>query len=213
MIHNKIEIKDYGIQSKIFLILMVTLLSLWILISFMFVFNRVTYGKKYIDIKYFHSNLTNNTIKSIVPAGDIVDGDNYIIENYLAEYVKIRETIIPGDHQTKDKYIRAFTSPEILSIYFERAEKQRRVNPNYFSNINVTKVVKLDDTLFQVHYYTFIKPSYKQQRQFKKEMIATLRYRLADLPEYDMRLKIKNFGLINPLKIELAVYTTALRLS
>ena len=116
-------------------------------------------------------------------------------------------------HQTKDKYIRAFTSPEILSIYFERAEKQRRVNPNYFSNINVTKVVKLDDTLFQVHYYTFIKPSYKQQRQFKKEMIATLRYRLADLPEYDMRLKIKNFGLINPLKIELAVYTTALRLS
>jgi hypothetical protein len=212
MIRNKIEIKDYGVQSKIFLILTVTLLSLWIVICFMFAFNRVTYGKKYIDIKYFHSNLSNNTIKAIIPAGDIVDGDNFIIENYLAEYVKIRETIIPGDHRTKDKYIRAFTSPDILSIYYDSYEKQRKSSPYYFRNVFVKKILKLDETLFQVHYYTTEKPSYKEPRQFKNQMIATLRYQIADIPEYDQRLKINNFDLINPLRVELVVYTTALRL-
>ena len=44
-------------------------------------------------------------------------------------------------------------------------------------------------------------------------MIATLRYQFVDLPEYDLRHKIQNFTLLNPLKIELMVFTTAPRLS
>ena len=213
MIFKKIEVKDYEIQKKLFSVLFITVITIWISIGFMFFYNRLTYSKKYIDIKYFHSNLSNNTIKRIIPASEILDGDNYIIENYLAEYVKTRETIIPGDFATKDNYIRAFTSPEILSVYFEDAERTRRINPHYLRHVTITQIVKLDDTLFQVHYQAFEKPNYKQRGELKKEMIATLRYQFADLPEYDLRHKIQNFTLLNPLKIELTVFTTAPRLS
>lgn len=213
MIFKKIEVKDYEIQKKLFSVLFIAVITIWISIGFMFFYNRLTYSKKYIDIKYFHSNLSNNTIKRIIPASEILDGDNFIIENYLAEYVKTRETIIPRDFATKDNYIRAFTSPEILSVYFEDAERIRRINPHYLRHVYITQIVKLDDTLFQVHYQTFEKPNYKESGELKKEMIATLRYQFVDLPEYDLRHKIQNFTLLNPLKIELMVFTTAPRLS
>jgi len=179
----------------------------------MFFYNRYTYSNKHIDIKYFHSNLSQNTIKAITPSSSILDGDNFIIENYLAEYVNVRESVIPQDHTTKDVYIRAFTETSLLASYFHSSEQFLNNNPSLLRHVYVQRILKLDDTLFQIHYLVSEKKDYRTSPEIRKQMIATIRYRFADIPEYDMRLKIMNFDILNPLKIEIVVYTTAHRIT
>jgi len=211
MIFKKIEVKDYEVSTKIFSTLIFTLIAIWLSIAFMFFLNRYTYSNKSIDIKYFHSNLSENTIKAIVPSSSILNGDNFIIENYLAEYVKIRETVIPKDYRTKDTYVRAFTEPQLLSSYIQFLDRFRTQNAFMLRHISIKKIIALDDTLFQVHYTMIEKKDYRSSPETKYEMISTIRYQIADIPEYDLRLKISRFELLNPLKIEVTIYTTARR--
>jgi len=213
MIFKKIEVKNYEIQTKVFALLTFVLVFLWLCIPFLFFFNRYTYSNKHIDIKYLHSNLSNNTIRAIVPASSILNGDNFIIENYLAEYVKNREGIIPNDHAAKDDYIRGFTSPNILAAYLEPVSRFREHNPFFLRHIAVQRILKLDDTLYQVHYFTSDKTDYRKSEEVRTQMISTIRYEFAEIAEYDLRFKIKNFEILNPLRIEVVVYTTAKRLS
>ncbi len=213
MIFKKIEVLNYEIQTKIFAVLLFLLVLVWLSISFMFFLNRHTYSNKRIDIKYFHSNLSKNTIKAIVPASSILDGDNFIIENYLAEYVKTRETHIPQDFLSKDAYVTAFTESNLFSVYLQQSQRYRMMNPFLLRHVYIQRIIKLDDTLYQVHYFTTEKQDYRTSLEVKKQMISTLRYDFAEIPEYDIRLKIKSFELLNPLKIEISVYTTARRYS
>lgn len=213
MLFKKIEVKDYEIQTKISSYLFFILIFIWILIVSLFVLNRYTYTKKHIEIKYFNSNLSQNTIKAIIPANSVLKGDNFIIENYLAEYVKTRETILPNDFLSKDAYIQAFTDPNVISSYLKTSQYFRNRYPNFIRHVRIKKVVQLDDTLFQIHYVCNEKEDYKTSQEIKKYMISTVRYTISNISEHDLRRKIHNFDALNPLKITVVVYTTARRYS
>lgn len=213
MIFKKIEVKNYEIQTKVFAALSFLLIAVWIAICFMFFYNRYTYSNKRIDIKYLNSNLSQNTIKAIIPAQSVINGDNFIIENYLAQYVKIRESVIPKDHATKDKYVQAFTSPPLFAIYLHKMERARKISPFLMRHVEIERIFKLDDSLFQIHYLVLEQPDYKKPEEQQKYMIATLRYAATEFGDYDPRSRIDKIYLINPLQIEMIVYTTAQRYS
>ncbi|MBU2645528.1 hypothetical protein KKI24_12545 [bacterium] len=213
MLFKRIRVQTYEVQTRVFATLFFTLIVIWMGICFMFFFNRTTYSNKHIDIKYLNSNLSGNTIKAIIPASSVTEGDNFIIENYLAQYVNIRESVIPKDYATKDKYVMAFTSQPLFGIYLHSSERSRKLSPFLMRHIEVERVLKLDETLFQVHFLAIEKIDYKEPSEHKKYMIATIRYQVTEIGDYDPRSSIADFDILNPLKLEVIVYTTAQRYS
>ena len=206
----RINVKDYEIQTNIFKFLMKAVAITWVLIVIMAVVNRYTYTRKHIETEYIYANLTELEIKNVKKAGEAIFGDDHIIKTYLATYVRNRESRFARLDGKKMDFIGALSSPNVFNRYNDKEREEFAKNKNYIIEATINpEIKKLDEGLYQVKFETREK-TIGEKKEYRSSQVATLRYRIKEYyNEEDYRLKIPDFERLNPLSIEVTIYSTA----
>ena len=210
-LYKKIEVPDYLVQSKVAKIQIKILAVLWLIIGFMIVFNRYTYSKKHIETEYYNANLTDVSVNRIVSAHEAMTGDEQIIKNYLAKYVQYRESKLMDLDAAKFGFIKALSSYDVYWRYEDSEKEFYLKNREYVRRVQVDPAIKkLDEGLFQIKFETREIKNLRDAEVFKTYQVATIRYQIIDsYEENDDRVKIEDFARLNPLRIEITIYSTA----
>lgn len=210
-LNKRIDVKSHDIQTRLAKFQITLALVLIAANITMFVGNRITYTKKHIETEYYNANLTDLDIKRITPSGQAFEGDEQVLKNYLAKYVKYRESKMPQSNDSKMPFIKALSTYQIYLIYSDREREFLKQYPDYMRMVRVDpEVKKLDKGLYQVRFETREMKSLRNPKVFKSSQMATIRVGIVDhYPEHDHRKNINDYDRLNPLDIEVKIYSTA----
>lgn len=208
---KRIEVDNYEIQTNLYKFQTGLLILFMGILVIMMVLNRYTYSKKHIETEIYNANLTTMDINRIVEAERAVSGDDQVLKIFLAKYVRYRESKMMDLDKAKFSYIQAISSPNIYYRYQDQEMEFYAKKQNYVKNVKINPDIrKLDKGLYQVKFETKEMKSLADTAVYRSSQVATIRFRFID--EYDVddkRLQIPNFERLNPLKMEITIYSTA----
>lgn len=208
---KKIKVETYEVQTNIYRFQSRQALLSICVIVLIFILNRYTYSKKHIETETFTANLTSLEIKRIIPANQAIEGDDQIIKIYLAKYVKYRESKLLDADVKKYPFIQALSEPNIYYMYEDREREFYEKKKDYIKSVQIDpNIKKLDVGLYQVRFKTKEMISLREQDIYHSSQVATIRFHLLKkYDEGDNRLKIRDLERLNPLKMEIVIYSTA----
>lgn len=210
-IFKRIPVENYEVQIGIVKLQIKVLVGIFVLMIVMFGVNRYTYSLKHIETEYYRSNLSNAEVKRITPAEQVIGGENEIIETFLMKYVRLRETKLMEMSRAKNDFVKALSSYEIATIYQREEMNYYRTYNGAIKKVKIDEnIKKLDDGLYQVKFITEEIKNLAKPTIERELFVATIRIKhFGSLSENDHRREIAEFERLNPLKIEVIIYTKA----
>ena len=188
-----IPVENWQIQKTLTKILGILLFLLVGLATFQAIDNNQLRKNILTEKVFLFKN--NNHIKSIKDAKEsVTQGDQILLKEYLSTFIlAVEKNQLP--------MMKAFANP----ILFSKVKKKKQ---KIVLNIQV-KIIKsfaIDKNLQQIDYFV-------QIGEMKQKKNAVVKWQLLpELQEYDTRLRIQDFDMINPLLLEVSEFHSTTKL-
>lgn len=206
---DHIEVLDFKVQIKLSKLLFKTLFVLWFLIIFVFIINRFTQSFKDVQTEYLEVNFSDGQINTIQNISNKIDGDSLTLQSYIISYVIGFESYFPNGEPKKD-FLKLLSSSTVWSSYQKSREAKIKNDKNQFIMVQNPSIKKQSEGLYKVTFNTVTKYP-NNSNEYIRLKTAFIRYHiLKEYEELDLRTKITNYQFLNPLKIEIINYNSAI---